>query len=865
MSGDFTRSYVKANAECLRLGFKFAAIQNGNQLFCNLEYPSYPEANPDDCLAKKCPEQLDSGCGGYFRQIVIRTIAPPLGLINCDSEFGIVMIGPQQSSFSLSGPVKGWSMRATSRHPQVLVSTNDVMSRCQNGESCKFYYDSDLTPILESVAPTEGIEGDLLTIQFNDNHWKPRWMNVTTISIAGMDCPVLQREDYSLTCEFGRTPAGLHYVVAHVAGVGSSLSTVKFKSLLKVTKVYPTAGSVHGGTILVIEGKGFASAGPDNKIMLGDKVPCVPRIMENPHCKGFKYEGFVNCDLDSVYGYAGPTVRHYAKQFDFSNYDRIECVVGGGNHIESKVGLTVNVGDQAKSLPKAFEFSMKRTPVIETINPNPAGRSVPILLRGYNLEADPVLDKQWYMNIWGFYERFPNVSVFLDRIDVATMKYDRQIFGKNLCFIGDVSTEDRMGKHQQWSETNGTQITCTIGDIPETSYPVHVYIHGKGFARVKQNVTVGVVVKSVVPSQVSLYGGIPITIYGSGFSRFDSHNSVNLGGDKKCRVISSTHTKIVCLPGPGSKENYRVTVHVTCGNLAFCNSEPQPSTGNARFTFNRTITPKAEVVEGHAYNKYLGAAVAPGSAIKLYITMPGNQMAPYANFSQAKIRSLIKVWLAGKSFNDINLTRFDYNHSVATLEGVVPILALGPQVLQVETPTGRSQEQTVIVFPYVGTPDVTSTGLGGGLVVTLKSHGIGGWIENERTPRAAMSLIRDGFKFTTSNCYPMNNLKWDKSLGPVLDMSTHKCWKFCNGYRYFGVNDGETCVCSNTPPKKAVLRTKCNKFCSADFSHKGNVCGGNFYITLFERCCHTDVYVVPTEHKAVGPSPWRSLSAPVPG
>ena len=59
--GDFTRSYVKANAECLRLGFKFAAIQNGNQLFCNLEYPSYPEANPDDCLAKKCPEQLDSG------------------------------------------------------------------------------------------------------------------------------------------------------------------------------------------------------------------------------------------------------------------------------------------------------------------------------------------------------------------------------------------------------------------------------------------------------------------------------------------------------------------------------------------------------------------------------------------------------------------------------------------------------------------------------------------------------------------------------------------------------------------------------------------------------------------------------------
>ena len=35
------------------------------------------------------------------------------------------------------------------------------------------------------------------------------------------------------------------------------------------------------------------------------------------------------------------------------------------------------------------------------------------------------------MNTWGFYERFPNVSVFLDKMDVATKTYDRQVRSHN--------------------------------------------------------------------------------------------------------------------------------------------------------------------------------------------------------------------------------------------------------------------------------------------------------------------------------------------------------------------------------------------------------------------------------------------------
>ena len=756
-----------------------------------------------------------------------------------------------------------------------MVSTNDVLSLCKNDNLCKFYYNRDLTPIIASVSPKEGVEGDLLTITFEDNHWNPLWMNATTIAVAGKDCPVLDTQDYSLTCAFGRSPAGVHDVIAHVAGIGSSLATIKFKSLLKVTKVSPTAGSLQGGTILVIEGKGFGAAGYDNQIWLGN-VPCVPRVMDNTHCAGLKYEGFVECDKESVYGYSSPVVREYAKTFDFSNYERIECVVGGGNHTASKVDLTLTVGDQTKTVSNAFEFSLKRTPIIETIAPNPAGRSVPILLRGYNLEADPVLDKQWYMNIWGFYERFPNVSVFLDKLDVATKTYDRQIFGKNLCFIGDVSTENRMGKHQQWSETNGTQITCTIGDIPEAKYPVHVYIHGKGFAMVKQKVRVGVLVKRIVPSKVSVYGGTSITIYGSGFSRFNSHNRVDLGGKQKCWVTSSTHYKIVCIPGaPGKQQQNKVTVYVTCGNLAFCNSEPQKSKGNVNFLFSTAMTPQMKLVGSRPiYNPYLGPAVAPGSVIKMDVSLASKaQMKIYSTYSEAKLKTLIRVRLGGSWSNAIKLVGFNPDTGVARMEGVLPAIGIGKQGIQVEMPTGRSKTQVVFVFPHVGTPDVMSTGLGGGLLVTLKSDGIGGWIDNGRPPRAAFSVIYDGKKFTTSNCYPMHNVRWDKRQGPLLDMSMNKCRGFCNDYRYFGVHDGETCVCSNKQPTKATLADRCNKLCSSDFNRRGNKCGGNWYITLFEKCCFTDIYLAPEEwsyqqHLPAGArqiSSWANLHPPISG
>ena len=560
---------------------------------------------------KACTGNQEEDCGGHFKSLVYRTVQPPIGLVPCDDENALILT-PNIDTFTLNGPITGEMMRVPARVPQVVIKTNDVTAFCKHTQNCKFLYNRDLTPLVESILPPQGIQGDIVTVTFDGEIWREEWVNQTSVQLGGVECIVIRRTVNSVDCAVGPTPAGSHKVNAHIVGVGNAYSEVFFQSILRIDQVIPANGSLIGGTILVIEGKGFATSGTDNLIRVGD-AECRPRIIDNTHCAGLKYEGFVNCNVESVYGYSSPMARHFALQFDFSNYERVECVIEAGPYNESVVDVSVTVNSESQSMANAYAFLESRTPIIYSANPNPAGRSVPITLNGENLEADEVIDTQYYMNIWGFYERFPNVSVFLDDIDVATKKYDRQIFGKNLCFIGDVTTEDRFGKHQQWNETNGTQITCTVGDIPEAVYPVHVYIHGKGFARVQAALTVGVLIESIEPSRGSLHGGELLTIRGSGFARFNSHNQVKIGKNN-CTITSSSATEIVCkVKGVGGKEivSENVTVSVACGNIAICNSEPQESNSDVHYVFTPLLTPTVQLVDPR--RTYLCYVITPMS------------------------------------------------------------------------------------------------------------------------------------------------------------------------------------------------------------------------------------------------------------
>ena len=62
----------------------------------------------------------------------------------------------------------------------------------------------------------------------------------------------------SITCSIGDIPAGSYDLVVLVSGVGIASGENGVTSLLQVTDISPSGGSIHGGTTLVITGTGFA-------------------------------------------------------------------------------------------------------------------------------------------------------------------------------------------------------------------------------------------------------------------------------------------------------------------------------------------------------------------------------------------------------------------------------------------------------------------------------------------------------------------------------------------------------------------------------------------------------------------------------
>ncbi|XP_061168814.1 fibrocystin-L-like [Saccostrea echinata] len=100
--------------------------------------------------------------------------------------------------------------------------------------------------------------------------------------------------------------------------------------------------------------------------------------------------------------------------------------------------------------------------------------------------------------------------------------------------------------------SNSTEIVCRVGDGPTGTYPVMVNVAGLGKAENTNNsVTFSYQfsIQSMVPTSVSLGGGLNLTLGGYGFS---SKDEVYVG-DVMCPKLSSTSTQTVCLIPPSSE------------------------------------------------------------------------------------------------------------------------------------------------------------------------------------------------------------------------------------------------------------------------------------------------------------------------
>ena len=414
------------------------------------------------------------------------------------------------------------------------------------------------------------------------------------VLVGGSPCNVTAADQQQVRCVLGPTPAGRHEIVlrtpvgdAFFVGRNANTTTTTvangtgtvttgssdsdddvvataaqdnctdrhagiFTATIGIDSVYPTEGSLYGGTILTITGHGFANFGTDNLVRLlttsddpdrapSDGIACIPRVLPNYHCAGTtEWEGWVDCDRLRAYGYSPPGERHFAQYIDFNNHTSIECVVANGtlDHLETfNVDVEVEVNGFLARAPddSRFSFTWDATPVVDAVLPGPnISAGVPIRLVGSNLgQWQEVVDQQYYMDRWANYRKFRNVTVWFGAVDYTI------IFGDMFCFMGDVTTEDGIGieaytgiapsvsyderalANARPVATSDTEIVCTPHDIVAYSYDhcgkfaVHVYVHGKGFAQVQTQVLVGPEIQSISPPRGSFGGGNLITLTGT--------------------------------------------------------------------------------------------------------------------------------------------------------------------------------------------------------------------------------------------------------------------------------------------------------------------------------------------------------------
>lgn len=106
----------------------------------------------------------------------------------------------------------------------------------------------------------------------------------------------------------------------------------------------------------------------------------------------------------------------------------------------------------------------------------------------------------------------------------------------------------------------------------------------------------------------------------------------------------------------------------------------------------------------------------------------------------------------------------------------------------------------------------------------------------------------------------------EKQVTDDPTMTPQKCSSSCESYKYFGVEGGNQCYCSNTKPTSFVDNMNCNEACSGNPSE---LCGGFYLLNVYERVpsavtvtatntvCPTVRPACPVYHPANARGPYR--------
>ncbi|KAJ8313322.1 hypothetical protein KUTeg_009108 [Tegillarca granosa] len=221
---------------------------------------------------------------------------------------------------------------------------------CQN---CNFEYKADVTPVISSVTPvTLTGENTELTITGTYLEQQGGGISGTSVKVGGESCYVTSTSPTEVICNITTVPCGTQKVELWVTGKGKATSggsNDQITSQSIISSVTPSTGSIHGGTILQIDGNGFKQG--QTTVTVGGKA----------------------CNIEDL------------------NLAQIKCKTPSNS--AGTFNIAVSVQNCLNYPSKSFQYTMADTPVVSSINPQQASSGTSVTISGDKFSANSIDNK----------------------------------------------------------------------------------------------------------------------------------------------------------------------------------------------------------------------------------------------------------------------------------------------------------------------------------------------------------------------------------------------------------------------------------------------------------------------------------------